>query len=278
MELFFQRELTLNHRTEAYHGDDLQNLEFLIRGAESSLVGILLTLAEEFKIGEDARGLKTFVSSCLHTLEPMLAGEKGPLTLPQLRLLTKLRSDAAIARVEIDRLISPGSSNETRSPSFDLGSLARSTGESFLYFASAAGVDLRLSIPEDRVLVRGDAAFFRYGILSVLLEKAFEWTSRGGKVSLEVKAETSGAVLSLRCVGATSFTDADRAELSCPPGDPQRPPVEGKEEPGSCLRGAWRAIQTVGGRWETDGLSEGNIVLHLRLPRPEGSLPSLTES
>jgi PAS domain S-box-containing protein len=174
--------------------------------------------------------LRTPLTSILGYLELVLDDEDEPLTESQAshlrtvdrnahRLLGLVGDLLFTAQVDAGRF--------TLDPQdVDLAAVARAAEETARVTASAAGVEVRLDVPDDGLVVPGDA--MRLGqACDNLVSNAVKFTPRGGRVTVSVRAgwrAADGAVTTGRRPGSTPVAQLLVADtgIGIPPGEQGR--------------------------------------------------------
>lgn len=157
--------------------------------------------------------LRTPIASIQGYGELLADGDLGTLTPPQAgAVATVLRNAARLSALvedllHLDRI---GSSGEAplHLAATDLASLVVSSGESLTPLALADGVGLEVQVPDDPVLVVGDAQALERVVLN-LGDNAIKFTPDGGSVVLAVAATPVSCVLSVTDSGI-GMSEEDR--------------------------------------------------------------------
>lgn len=243
LEHFFGPELSHFRRGENFSDEDLRTLENFVRGAESALWGILGTLAEELKTGGLARDVQPFINRCLRALEAFIAGKHGPLSPDQLRRMLRTRTDAAISKLQIDRILGAAAPTGKKTDLFEAGDFLSAAVKPYGPLADAAGIGIQVLPPTGSCPLKGDPEFLQHRVFNILLDNALERTPPGGRLELGATSESQRVELYIKCVGA--------APLS---------------EEAADLIDAQATLHLLGGCWEAGGIVEGGTIFRLFFP------------
>jgi heavy metal sensor kinase len=178
-----------------------------VRGVHDELDDVAQAFNETLGRVEDAVGeMRQFSTALAHELRTPIAALRGEIELAAMKpdAGEAYRRTAASQLEELDKLkrlidqlltlarAESGQIPLSREP-VDLGALAASVVEQVEAVAQASGLDLRSEVAEG-VMVEGDAEWLERLLLN-LLDNAFKFTPRGGRVVVRVSAPDGEARL-----------------------------------------------------------------------------------
>ena len=194
---------------------DVTNLQqrLPVRGVNDELDDVAHAFNETLARVEDAVGeMRQFSTALAHELRTPIAALRGEIELAAMRPGSgEDQRRAAASQLEeldklkrlIDQLLTLARAESGQIPlvreRVDLGALAASAVEQLEAVAQANGLDLRCDV-EARVLVEGDAEWLERLLLN-LLDNAFRFTPRGGRVAVRVSTADGQALLEVRDTG-----------------------------------------------------------------------------
>jgi heavy metal sensor kinase len=187
---------------DAARGIDVTNLRqrLPVRGVDDELDDVAHAFNETLERVEDAVGeMRQFSTALAHELRTPIAALRGEIELATMRpdAGDAYRRTAASQLEELDKLkrlidqlltlarAESGQIPLSRVP-VNLGALAASVVEQLEAVAQANGLDLRCEVTGD-VAVEGDGEWLERLVLN-LLDNAFKFTPRGGRVTVRVSA------------------------------------------------------------------------------------------
>jgi heavy metal sensor kinase len=184
-----------------------------VRGVRDELDDVAQAFNETLGRVEDAVGeMRQFSTALAHELRTPIAALRGEIELAAMKpdAGDAGRRTAASQLEELDKLkrlidqlltlarAESGQIPLSREP-VDLGALAASVVEQVEAVAQASGLELRCEVA-DQVLVKGDAEWLERLLLN-LLDNAFKFTPRGGRVVVRVSADDREARLEVSDTG-----------------------------------------------------------------------------
>lgn len=180
-----------------------QEVQPLIRAMNGLLQRLSKTLAAQQRfIADAAHQLRTPVAGIKTQTELALrqtpAGEPHA-TLYQLHTATEqatrlINQLLSLARAE------PGTERAHITERLDLNELVRETTTEWVPRALARNIDLGFDSPQGSTIMEGDAFLLRE-MLNNLLDNAIRYTKPGGQVTVQIRQETGGTVLSVEDSG-----------------------------------------------------------------------------
>lgn len=180
-----------------------QEVQPLIRAMNDLLQRLSKTLAAQQRfIADAAHQLRTPVAGIKTQTELALrqtpAGESHA-TLYQLHTATEqatrlINQLLSLARAE------PGTERAHITERLDLNELVRETTTEWVPRALARNIDLGFDSPQGSTIMEGDAFLLRE-MLNNLLDNAIRYTKPGGQVTVQIRQETGGTVLSVEDSG-----------------------------------------------------------------------------
>ena len=194
---------------------DVTNLQqrLPVRGVDDELDDVAHAFNEALARVEDAVGeMRQFSTALAHELRTPIAALRGEIELAAMRPgAGEAERRSAGSQLEeldklkrlIDQLLTLARAESGQIPLLrervDLGALAVSAVEQLEAVAQAGGLELRCDT-EDGVMVEGDAEWLERLLLN-LLDNAFRFTPRGGRVEVHVSAADGQARLEVRDTG-----------------------------------------------------------------------------
>lgn len=159
-----------------------------------------------------AHDLKIPVLGSARIFELLERGSVGELTEQQLALVKELKvSNEAQLRL-IDKLLEVYRLEHNGLPvkfdQFNLGDVVRDCGSQFAILASTKSVTVRVTVPDQTIVVDGDRLYLRR-VLDNLMDNALKFSPQGGVIDLRLVADDAGnAVVTVADTGAGITEDA----------------------------------------------------------------------
>lgn len=267
LEHYYRSELAPFRVIEEFDEEDLAAIENLVRGAESSLLGILFSLATRMRAEEWAHDLQQpFSSGSFRSLDGLLAGEHGPLNPEQHTLLSHIREDALFVERRIAGLTNPEMFGGVKLKTFDAVQFLQAAAKRFSYSAKMTGVGFHLELPPDNTWVRSDPDLLMYRALNNIFKKALQLTPKGGTVALGLRTEKHRALIYVKCLGGPTIPEHALAALLSRGNISKHPDPDRKEFEGYDLYNAQSTLRECGSELRVISTPAEGTVFSFPLP------------